>query len=69
MHIIWTSQVLLVIKNLPANSGDVRDLGLIPGSGRSPEGGHDNLIQYSCLENPMGRGAWPAAMSPQSHTE
>ena len=69
MHIIWTSQVLLVIKNLPANSGDVRDLGLIPGSGRSPEGGHDNLIQYSCLENPMGRGAWPAAMSPQSRTE
>ena len=69
MHIIWTSQVLLVVKNLPANSGDVRDLSLIPGSGRSPGGGHDNLIQYSCLENPMGRGAWPAAMSPQSRTE
>ena len=41
-----------------ANAGDLRDMGLIPGSGRSPEGGHDNPLQYSCLENPMDRGAW-----------
>ena len=44
-----------VIKNPPANTGDV---GLIPGSGRSPGEGHGNPIQYSCLENPMDRGAW-----------
>ena len=44
-----------VIKNSPANAGDV---GLIPGSGRSPGGGHGNPLQYSCLENPMDRGAW-----------
>ena len=48
----------LVVKNLPANAGDVRDAGLIPGSGRFPGGGHDNPLQYSCLENPMDRGAW-----------
>ena len=44
-----------VVKNLPANAGDVRDMGLIPGSGRSPGGGHDNPLQYSCMENPMDR--------------
>ena len=44
-----------MIKNLPANAGDVRDSGLIPGPGRSPGGGHGNLLQYSCLENPMDR--------------
>ena len=43
----------LVIKNLPVNAGDVRDAGSIPGSGRSPGGGNGNLLQYSCLENPM----------------
>ena len=48
----------LVIKNPPANAGEKRDVGLIPGSGRSPGGGHDNPLQYSCLENPMDRGAW-----------
>ena len=48
----------LVIKNLPANAGDLREAGLIPGWGRSPGGGQDNPLQYSCLENPMGRGAW-----------
>ena len=42
----------------PANSGDVRDMCSIPGSGRSPGGGHGNLLQYSCLENSMDRGAW-----------
>ena len=43
----------LVVKNTPANAGDVREEGLIPGSGRSPAGGHGNPHQYSCLENPM----------------
>ena len=47
-----------MVKNLPANAGDIRDEGLIPGLGRSPGGGHGNPLQYSCLENPMGRGAW-----------
>ena len=46
------SHVALVVKNPPANSGDIRDVGLIPGSGRSPEGRHGNPLQYSCLENP-----------------
>ena len=54
----WTFQVVLVVKNLPANSGDVRVVGLIPGFGRSPGGGHGNPLQYSCLENLMDRGAW-----------
>ena len=53
-----TSQVALVVKNSPANAGDRRDVGLIPGSGRSPRGGHDNPLQYSCLEHPIDRGAW-----------
>ena len=44
-------------KNLPANAGDIKDTGSIPGSGRSPEGGHGNPLQYSCLENPMDMGA------------
>ena len=51
------SQVVLVVKNPPANAGDIRDMGFIPGSGRSPGGGHGNPLQYSCLENPMDRGA------------
>ena len=51
-------QVVLVVKNPPANSGDIRDEGSIPGSGRSPGGGHGNPLQYSCLKNPMDRGAW-----------
>ena len=54
--------VALVVKNLPANAGDMRDAGLIPGSGRSPGGGQGNTLQYSCLENPMDRGAWWAAV-------
>ena len=54
----WASQVVLVVKNLPANAGDVRDSGLNPGLGRSPGGGHGNALQYSCLENPTDRGAW-----------
>ena len=52
--------VVLVVKNLPTNTGDVRDAGLIPGSGRSP--GDGNPLQYSCLENPMDRGAWRATV-------
>jgi len=51
-----------VVKNLPANAGDIRDMDLMPGSGRSPGGGHDNPFQYSCLENPMDRGAWRATV-------
>ena len=46
------------VKNLPANAGDVRDMGSIPGSGKSPGGGNGNPCQHSCLENPMDRGAW-----------
>ena len=45
------------VKNLPANSGDIGDAGSIPGSGRSPGGGNGNPLQYSCLKNPMNRGA------------
>ena len=51
-----------MVKSPPANSGDIRDMGLIPVSGRSPGGGHGNPVQYSCLENPMDRGAWRAAV-------
>ena len=51
-----------MLKNLPANAGDVRDTGSIPGLGRSPGGGHGNPLQYSCLENPMDRGAWRATV-------
>jgi len=47
-----------VVKNLPVNAGDLRDVGLMPGWGRSPEGGHGNPLQYSYLENPMDRRAW-----------
>ena len=50
----------LVVKNLPANAGDIRDTGSVPGSGSSPGGGHGNPLHYSCLENRMDRGAWQA---------
>ena len=49
-----------MVKNSPGNAGDVRDVGLIPGLGRSAGGGHGNPLQYSCLENPMDRGIWQA---------
>ena len=49
---------MLVVKSLPANARDIRDLGSIPGSGRSTRGDHGNPLQYSCLENPMNREAW-----------
>ena len=58
----WTSQVALVVKNPPANAGDIRDAGSIPQSGKSPGGGHGNPLQYSCLENPMDGGAWWATV-------
>ena len=50
----------LFVKNSDANAGDIRDVGSIPGLGRSPEGGNGNPLQYSCLENPMVREAWQA---------
>ena len=50
--------VALVLKNPPANAGDVRDVSSFPGSGRSPGGAQDNQVQYSCLENSKDRGAW-----------
>ena len=49
---------MLVVKMPLANAGNIRDVGLIPGLGRSPGGGRGNLLQYSYLENPMDRGAW-----------
>ena len=55
--ILAASQGVLVVKNLPADAGDVRGVGSIPGSGRPPEGGHGSPLQYSCLENPMARRA------------
>ena len=58
----WASQVALVIKNLPANKGDRKDAGLIPGSRRFPGGGHGNPLQYSCLEHSMDRVAWWATV-------
>ena len=52
------SQVVLVVKKLPASAGDIRDTGLIPGLGRSSGGGNGTPFQYSCLESPMDRGVW-----------
>ena len=52
----------------PANEGDVSEVGWIPGSGRSPGGGHGNPLQYSCLENPLDRGAWKATGRKESDT-
>ena len=52
----------VVVKNPPANAGDIRDAGLIPGSGRSTGKGSKNPLQYSCLENPKDRGAWWASV-------
>ena len=54
--------MVLVVKNPPANVGDIRDSGLIPGSGRSPGEGNGNSLQYSFLEDPMDRGAWQATV-------
>ena len=57
IHLARASQVVLLVKNPPANAGDVRDVGLIPGSGRFPGGEHGNPLQYFCLESPMDRRA------------
>ena len=54
--------MMLVIKNPSDNTREVRDVGLIPGLGRSLGGGHGNTLQYSCLENPVDRGAWQATV-------
>ena len=62
IHMCEASQVVLVVKNPLANSGDLRDSGSIPGWGRSPGGGHGNPLQDSCLENPRDRGAWWATV-------
>ena len=60
-----------MVKNPPANAGDMKDMGLIPGSGRSTGGGYDNPLLYSCLENPMDRGPWLAIVHrvPKSPTQ
>ena len=58
----WASQVAIVIKNPPANVGDARDVGLSPGLERSPGEGNGYPLQYSCLDNPMHRGAWWATV-------
>ena len=58
----WASQVAPVVKNPPANAGDIRDMGSIPGSGSSPGEGRGNPLQYSCVENPMDRGTWLATV-------
>jgi len=52
----------LVVKNPPVNAGDIRDVGSIPGLGRSPGGGHCNLLHYSCLENSMDRRPWQSTV-------
>ena len=57
---LQASQMALMVKNLPATAGDVRNTGSIPGSGRSLREGKGNILQYSRLENPMDRGAWQA---------
>ena len=54
--------MVIVVKNLPASAGDIRDMGLIPRSGRSPGAGNGNPLQYSFLENFIDRGAWWAAI-------
>ena len=62
MKVDWASQVVLVVKNLPENAGDIRDMSLISGSGRYPGGEHGNPLQYACLGNPMDTGAWWATV-------
>ena len=56
------SQVVLAVKNSPPSAGDIGDTGSVPGSVKSPGGEHGNLLQYSCLENPMDRRAWQATV-------
>ena len=63
------SQMALVVRKLPANSGDSREVGSVPGLGRSPGGGNSNLLQYSRWENHMDRGDWQATYSPLDHKD
>ena len=58
VHLCVCFQVALVVKNTPASAGDAGDMGLIPGSERSPRGGNGNPFQYSCQDNPTDRGTW-----------
>ena len=69
--ILERNQVVLVVNNPPVNAGNIRDVGSIPGLGRFPGGEHGNLLQYSCLENPMDRGAWRTTVHgvAKSHTQ
>ena len=62
VSLFGASQVMPVVKNSPANAGDRRDMGSMPGLGRVPGGGHGNPLQYSSMENSMDRGAWQAAV-------
>ena len=62
VSVSWASQVAPVVKNLPARAGDTRDVGLIPGLGRSPGVVNGKPLQYSCLENSKDRGAWRATV-------
>ena len=59
----------LVVRNLPANAGDIRDEGSTPGSGRPPRGGNGNPFQYSCLEHPMDRVAWQSTVYGVAQTQ
>ena len=61
------SHVVLLVKNLPVNTEDIKDMGSIPESGGSPGGEHGNPLQYSCLENPMDRGVWQATVNRLQH--
>ena len=67
--LFWVSQVAPVVKNPPVNAGDIRDKGSVPGLGRSPGRGHGNPLHYSCLENPMDRGAWWATANSVSKSQ
>ena len=58
----WAPHMVLVVKNPPASAGNVRDVGSVPGLGRSLGGEHGNPLQYSCVENPMDRRAWLATV-------
>ena len=68
VHILWASQVVLVVRNQPVNVGDVRGVGLILGLGKSPEGWCGNPVQYSCLENPHSQRSL-TGYSPWGHKE
>ena len=62
IYLSRASSVALLVKNPPANAGDIRDVGLSPGSVRCPGGGQGNPLQYSCLKNPKNRGSWQATV-------